>query len=363
MKNFFMILLTIFLPFCLVLLTFLILFGIRRVFQQTLETTTSFQNISVIIPFKNEQENISDLLNALNKLDYPSDKYEVVFVDDNSSDDSMKLLHQNLMNNYKVVLSSDKKYPGKKGVIDIGIQNSKFDIIAITDADCEPELNWLKSISNKIVDGNEVVFGYSPLKKENSLISKISSFENFRNYILYFSSVGLGIPYSATSRSIAFRKEVYYRLNGYSRTLETLSGDDDLFIREAVKQKLKIGTFINENSFVYSKASKSFKEYFNRKSRHLKTSHHYILKHKMMLAFWHSVNIFSLYSIVLIPFSNLLLFPFFIKIILDIVTAQTVQTKLTSDFSWYEILYLQPVYETFLIVNFIGSVIRKDKWK
>lgn len=363
MKNFFMVLLTIILPICLVLMTSLILIGLKRVFQQTPGTTTSFQNISIIIPFKNEQENISDLLNALKRLDYPSDKYEVIFVDDNSSDDSTKFLNQNSMDNYKVVLASDKKYPGKKGVIDIGIQNSKFDIIAITDADCEPESNWLKSISNKIDEGNDIVFGYSPLRKGKSLISKISSFENFRNYILYFSSVGFGIPYSATSRSIAFIKEVYYRLNGYSKTLETLSGDDDLFLREAVKQKLRIATFRNGNDLVYSKASKSFKEYFNRKSRHLKTSHHYLLKHKIMLAFWHSVNIFSLYSIVLIPFSNWYLFPFVIKMILDIVATQTVRTKLTSDFKWNEILYLQSVYETFLIVNFINSVFRKDKWK
>ncbi|WP_168026821.1 glycosyltransferase [Ignavibacterium album] len=344
-------------------MTSLILIGLKRAFQQTPGTTTSFQNISIIIPFKNEQENIPDLLNALKRLDYPSDKYEVIFVDDNSSDDSTKFLNQNLMDNYKVVLASDKKYPGKKGVIDEGIQNALFDIIAITDADCEPESHWLKSISEKISDRNDIVFGYSPFKEEKTLINKISSFENFRNFILYFSSVGLGIPYSATSRSIAFRKNIYMKLNGYSNTLETLSGDDDLFIREAVKQKLKIATFRYGNDLVYSKASKSFRDYFKRKSRHLKTSHHYLLKHQILLALWHSVNIFSLYSIVFISLSEWFLLSSVVKMVLDLTIVQKVKSKLSHNFKCYEVIFLQPVYETFLIINFINSIFRKDKWK
>lgn len=358
-----MILLTIILPVCLLFTTILILVGFKNISQRTLSRKNSFQNISVIIPFKNESTHLTELLEALKKLDYPSDKYELIFVDDNSSDNSVTLLKRSLIVNYKIISASNKKYPGKKGALDIGIQNAKFDLIAITDADCEPQLNWLKSISNKIYEGNDIVFGYSPLKPEKTLISKLASFENFRNFILYFSSVGLGIPYSATSRSIAFKKEVYFKIKGYSNTLETLSGDDDLFIRETVKQKLKISPFRDEKDLVYSSASYSFKDYFNRKSRHLKTSHHYLLRHQIILAIWHSVNIFSLYSIVLISFSKWFFFPFVLKLILDLAITQKVRSKLPHDFKWYEVLYLQPIYETFLIVNFINSLIRKDKWK
>ncbi len=344
-------------------MTILIIMGINRVFQNTSEEKTSLENISVIIPFKNEKDNLPDLLAALKKFDYPLEKYEIIFVDDNSSDESVLLLKNNLSSNYKVVSASDKKFPGKKGAIDFGLKHSRFDIIAITDADCEPEPNWLKSVSNKISEGNDIVFGYSPLQSDNKLISKISAFENLRNYILYFSSAGLGIPYSATSRSIAFRKEIYFKLNGYSNTLETLSGDDDLFIREAVKQKLKIAVFRDENDLVYSKASNSFKEYLSRKSRHLKTSHHYLIKHQLLLAVWHSINIVSVYSVLLIPASKWFLLPFITKMIFDLLLTQKVKLKLPHNFNWYEVIFLQPVYETFLIINFINSIFTKDKWK
>lgn len=337
--------------------------GLNRVFQRTKAEKTSIENISLIIPFKNEKNNIPDLLAALNKLDYPSDKYEIIFVNDNSSDESMLMLDKNLSTNYKVVSVTDKKYPGKKGALDFGIQQAKFEIIAITDADCEPEPYWLKSISYKISEGSDVVFGYSPLKAGIKLVSKISAFENLRNYILYFFSAGLGIPYSATSRSFAFRKEVYFKLNGYSNTLETLSGDDDLFIREAVKQRLKIVAFRNGNDLVYSKASDSFRDYFNRKSRHLKTSQHYLIRHQIMLAVWHTINIASVYSLLLFFVSNWFLLPFTIKMIFDLLLTQKVKSKLLHDFSLYEVIFLQPVYETFLIINFINSLFTKDKWK
>lgn len=358
-----MISISIILPVFQLVIAILVFSGLNKTLRRTLSAKTAFEKISVIIPFKNEKDNLPGLLNALNQIDYPEDKFEIIFVDDNSSDDSYLVLNNYSGNNYKILNASNKKYPGKKGVIDVGISNSQYDLIAITDADCEPQPNWLNSISAEILNGSDIVFGYSPLKKEKSLVSKISSFENFRNYILYFSASGLGIPYSATSRSIAFRKDVYFKLNGYSKTLETLSGDDDLFIREAVKQKLKISAFLSERDFVYSNASKTFKEYFSSKSRHLKTSHHYLFRHQILLAIWHSINIISIYSIALISLSELFLLPFFVKMIVDLSLSQNLKSKLQHDFKWYEVLYLQPIYETFLIFNFLNSLFRKDKWK
>lgn len=359
-----MILVSIILPICLLVLTILILMGLyNSLNKDSYEGKSSEENISIIIPVKNESGNLPKLLTRLRELNYPRDNFEVIFVDDDSEDNSLTLIEQNLQENYRLIKSTNKKYPAKKGALDIGIRSSKFNTIAITDADCEPETDWLKSISQKISQGYDVIFGYSPLKANNKLISKISPFENLRNYILYFSAVGLGIPYSATSRSLAFTKQAYNKINGYSNTLETLSGDDDLFIREAVKQKMKIGVFRNSNDLVYSNPAESFKDYFHRKSRHLKTSHHYLFKHQILLGLWHSINILSLYSIFLIILSPPFVIPFLTKMILDIFTIMKVRNNLPHEFNWLDTLRLQVFYETFLIINFINSFVKKDKWK
>lgn len=350
-------------PFLLIILSFLLVSGIKKTQEENAKINNHLINISVVIPFKNEANRIKPLLVKLQDLDYPRENFEIIFVDDQSEDNTSEIINQFAGRNFKILSLGQKEIPGKKGALEYGIKKAKFDIIAITDADCEPEKDWLKSISKKISLGYDIVFGFSPLRKKEKFISKISSFENLRNYILYFASVGLGVPYSATSRNFAFNKQAYYKINGYRNTLETLSGDDDLFIREAVKQKLKIGVFRISNDLVYSNPAESFRDYFQRKSRHLKTSHHYLFKHKVFLGIWHSINIISLYSILLTPVSGLFVFPFAIKMLSDIITIQKVKNILSHNFKWFEIIVFQIFYETFLIINFINSLITRDKWK
>ncbi|WP_337865083.1 glycosyltransferase [Ignavibacterium sp.] len=358
-----MIFVAIILPVLLLIFFFLITLGLRRTLSAKINSPAEYENISVIIAIKNEINNLPALINSLNSPDYQQDKYEIIFVDDNSEDDSYNFLESQLNHNYKIIKAINKKFNGKKGALDVGIKNAQFNLIAVTDADCLPEPHWLKSISAKISEGFDIIFGYSPLIESKSFVSKISSFENLRNYILYFASAGLQIPYSATARSFAFRKELFYQINGFENANETLSGDDDLLIREAVKIKARIGAFRFDNDLVYSSAPDSLKEYLKRKARHLKTSHHYLLQHKIFLSLWHSINIFSVYSIFLIPISNLFAIPLTIKIFLDVVLVSTIKKTLPHSFSMFEIIYLQMFYETFLIINFINSVFTKEKWK
>lgn len=353
----------IILPLFLLSYTIIIILGLRKALSAKINLPSNYENISVVIAVKNEINNLPALLNSLNKLNYDPEKYEIIFVDDNSEDDSYKFLENHLINNYKLLKATYKKFPGKKGALEIGIQNSKFDIIAITDADCKPESDWLKSISKKISEGFDIVFGYSPLEKGVSFISKLSSFENLRNYLLYFSFAGLNIPYSATARSFAFRRCAFNKINGFNNITETLSGDDDLLIREAIKYNMKVSAFRFDNDLVYSLPANSLREYLLRKSRHLKTSHYYLHKHKMLLAVWHLLNIISMYSIFLTPISYLFLIPFSVKMIIDTALVLLIRKKLPHTFGLFEVIYLQFFFEAFLAINFINSLIIKDKWK
>ena len=358
-----MTLVPIIIPILLLSYSIFIIFGLRKALSAEISLPFNYDNISVVIALKDEINNLPALLNALEQLNYDAEKYEIIFVDDNSQDDSYKFLENHLIKNYKLLKATNKIFPGKKGALNIGIQNSKFDIIAITDADCKPEPDWLKSISKKISLGFDIVFGYSPLEKGVNFVSKISSFENLRNYLLYFSFAGLNFPYSAAARSFAFRKGAFDKLSGFKNIIETLSGDDDLLIREAVKNKMKVGAFRFDNDLVYSLPANSLKEYLHTKSRHLKTSHYYLFRHKISLAIWHLLNIISIYSVFLTAVSYLFIIPFSVKMIIDTALVLLIRKKLPHDFRLFEVIYLQFFYETLLAINFINSLFKKDKWK
>lgn len=321
--------------------------------------------LSIIVAAKNEEKNIAALFDSLENLNYPKENYEVIFVDDNSDDNTHSLIQSRVANktNYKLLKAGQKEFEGKRGALQIGIENAQNNFIVITDADCKPEVNWLKSISSKLDAGYDFVFGVAPIESGKKLIEKLSAFENFRNTFLTISAVGLNVPYSASARSFAFRKSSFQRAGGYSNTTETISGDDDLLIREAVKNKMLIGTVIDPEAFVYSVSPKTFNEYLKQKKRHLQTSHHYLPKQKIFLGFWHFINIISLFIVLLTLISPLFLLPFAVKIIYDFFITTKFQQELGHSFKFYEIIYLQILYEIFIVINFFNSLSGKPEWK
>jgi poly-beta-1,6-N-acetyl-D-glucosamine synthase len=320
---------------------------------------------SIVIAAKDEANNIERLLSALNKINYPKENYEVIIVDDNSKDETLRITEKSIsmLNNFLVVKAVNKIYHGKRGALDYGISLAKHQKILITDADCTPETDWLLHHSIKISEGCKFVFGIAPFYQNDLLVNKISCYENFRNSLLSFSAAGFNIPYTASARNFSFKRDAFEKIGGYKNTTDTISGDDDLLLREAVKNNLKICTLTSVGSFVYSEAKKTFKEYFSQRARHTQSSFHYLLKQKFFLAAWHLLNIVFVLSLLLIPINIFFVIPFSTKLLGDVLTAFKYQKKFGYKFSLLEVIYLQLIYEIFLIVHFFRANFSRIEWK
>jgi cellulose synthase/poly-beta-1,6-N-acetylglucosamine synthase-like glycosyltransferase len=348
----------------LVIPNILILFLIKKLFSDN-KKGNNLENISVIVSAKNEAKNIETLVNQLKNLNYPPDKFEVILVDDNSTDETIRLMKDftTSMPNCKVLSIKLPGSAGKREALSVGIQKANYPYILITDADCHPESNWLRSYSLKFEQGYEMLFGNAPFYQRQNLVNRISCFENLRSSILSFSMASIGLPYSAAARNFGFTKKAFETIGGYTKTKETKSGDDDLLLREAVKQKLKIGIVTQPDSFVFSKTKNNFSEYLRQKARHTQTSFHYLGRHQLMLGFWHLLNLFFLLS-PLMMFANPLiglLFPS--KLMIDLLVVKSTQKQFSYKFSLIKILYLQIFYEILLVVHILNSRFAEIKWK
>ena len=324
-----------------------------------------YLNISIVVAAKNEASNLRSLISSLKSLHYPEDKFEIIIVDDESEDETFSLAKKLCadLRNCSIVKATDKKFESKRGALDIGIQNSNNPFILITDADCSPEKDWLRIYSEKFSEGYDLIIGIAPFYQTGNLVNKISCYENFRNSILAFAAVNLGVAYTASARNFGFKKEAFLKIGGYKNTTGTISGDDDLLLREVVKGKLRIGIISSPGSFVYSESKTTFKDYFSQRARHTQTSPHYLLKQRLFLATWHSLNIIFLLSPVLISMNIIFIIPFGIKILFDITVCKVQQKKFGYKFSVIESIYLQFIYEIFLIIHIIRSKTTTIKWK
>lgn len=322
------------------------------------------ENISVLIAAKNEEKNLYRLFNSLKKLNYPEENFEIIFVNDNSTDSTKKVAESFLsqFNNLKVVDAVNKKFPGKKGTIDFGIRNTNFSVVAVTDADCQPNENWLNSISS-LIKNNDIIVGLAPINQSENFVNQLSSFENFRNSMLGIWFNKLGLTFSAAARNLAFKKEVYFNINGFEGITKSLSGDDDLLIQKAVKKGYKVFYSTDIEGIVHTDSQTNFKNYFNQKKRHLSTTPFYPFNIKAALFIWHYLNIAMIFC-----FFVGFIFPFYfilpiIKILNDIIFNSIFQKKFGYTFPLNKMIILIPLYETFLIINYFSSKFGKVVWK
>jgi len=227
--------------------------------------------ISVIIPFRNESENILSSLKSIEDLYYPQEKFEVIYVDDNSTDDSFPLLIANRKKtNIRILKLPDEIFSkgNKKRAVQYGIENSKGDIIVQTDADCVHASKWLQCITKNFDADTAFVSGPVDFHKDSSLFSKMQKIE-FEGLIL--AGAGLivyGEPIICNGANAAYRKKVFEEVSGFDGNNDLSSGDD-VFLLQKISQrrKYKIKFSCDSEAVVLTNSCKNLKEFIRQRRR------------------------------------------------------------------------------------------------
>lgn len=244
----------------------------RSHFQQKQEA------ISIIVAARNEEERIGSLMESLINQDYPSDKFEIIIVNDRSTDSTATIIEQFAKHHSTITLisieSNTSDMPHKKNALRLGIEHASFEILAFTDADCIVPKQWLKEISNHYSDDVGVVAGYSPYAVEST--SSYLRYEENKNSLIAASAVGLNIAYMCTGRNFSYRKSIYNDVGGFEKIKSSISGDDDLFLQLVQKNtQWNIRYMISPESYVRTFSPKSFSQFVNQRTRHVSASKYY----------------------------------------------------------------------------------------
>lgn len=184
--------------------------------------------ISVIIPAYNECKYIGRTVKSLLAQDYPKDRYEVIVVDNNSTDNTSEIAKEL---GAKVILYKDKK--GVSPTRQAGSLAATGEIIAGTDSDTKVPPNWLRLIAQDL-SGDDFVGVTGPARTEGTWTQRagyVFGFEVHRLVGILFRGVYF------TGMNFALKKSVFDKIGGFR--VELLSGEDlDLSIRAAKHGKL-----------------------------------------------------------------------------------------------------------------------------
>ena len=184
-------------------------------------------NISLIVAFRNEEENLPALLTALQDQSYPSARTEIIFVDDNSDDNSTVLVRKFIDSGANAHLIRLKEPDaGKKKALSIAAATAKGELLIFTDADAIPDNNWIKTIVSCYIDKKPVLIA-SPVVI-NPAVSFFDRFQSLEFYSLIGTtagSFGLNDPIMLNGANFAIERNVYLDSISFLQS-HSLSGDD-----------------------------------------------------------------------------------------------------------------------------------------
>lgn len=164
--------------------------------------------ISVVVPVYNEQELLESCISALLNQEYPRDQYEIILVDNNSTDNSAAIAQQ-----FRDIRLVHEPSQGDFAARNRGIAESTGEIIAFTDADTSPRSNWLRSISRTMVDPEvQAVFGRLFFCSDSKWLNMLSAYDAEKTAYVYSQSEAE--LYFAFTCNLAVRRRAFDKL-GY----------------------------------------------------------------------------------------------------------------------------------------------------
>ena len=171
----------------------------------------SFKNISIVVPLLDEEESVRPLLNEINKaLLNKGIQYEVLFIDDGSKDNSLKIIKELNAQNKKIKYFSFQKNYGKSAAMQIGFTHASGDAIITMDADLQDDPAEIMNLLKKLDEGYDLVSGWKK-KRQDPIIKKFSS--RFFNFI---TRVMTGIKIHDFNCGLkAYRKDVVKNIKVY----------------------------------------------------------------------------------------------------------------------------------------------------
>ena len=333
--------------------------------------------VSIVIPTRNEGDYIQACLESIFKQNYPKHLFDVVVVDDYSTDETLRLAREVNETNLLVLdlmqyLGRPGEYvPNKKKALALGIKNAKGNLIITTDGDCTMNENWLSSMVNHF------------LQSEKKLITGPVMIMPARNPFAWFQQLDVmnmsaiggatmrnGSPTMCNGANLMYAKETFLEVEGFKGNHDVPTGDD-IFLMKKINERYpdSVGYVKDFDACVFTKAEKSLGGFISQRIRWISKSTGFNdWKIALTLYFAYFFNVFLIVAICftfpLSEFSWLAIAvvggtKFFADLLFNIPVAIFFR-------KWYMLLLL-PIIEVFhiLYVLLIGplSLLGTYRWK
>lgn len=262
--------------YCLLMIVYRYYFVRLPVFMPGNSTKPEPIFFTVIIPARNESKHIERCLQSVFQNRFPIQLFEVIVVDDYSEDRTADLVRK-LQNTFpQLRLLQLQDYPEirfaqayKKQAIELAIRQSKGNWIVTTDADSEVPENWLALLSTYIEIHNPVMVA-APVMffTGKGLLSVFQQLDFLSLQGITAASVSAGFHSMCNGANLAYRKDVFMEVGGFSGHEDLATGDDMLLMHQIKKQYPKrVGFLFSREAMVLTEPAESWDAFLQQRIR------------------------------------------------------------------------------------------------
>ena len=233
---------------------------------------TSLQhNVSILIAARNEGANIEKLLQSLYNQSFDKAKFEVILVDDHSSDDTsevsenFRVLHPEM--NLKLLKANGS---GKKQAISQALHAAENDIVMVTDADCELPQRWMETMVDYFVKNNlKMVLGPVLLSPADTLFEKLQVLEHLSLIASTAGSAAIGMPVMCNGANMMYDRQAALDVEKYRTDMKIASGDDMFLMEQFMKHygSKSVSFILDNEAIVKTKTMPDLKAFFRQRRR------------------------------------------------------------------------------------------------
>ena len=361
----------IFLAYCYSLL---VLFAVRgwKLHDKAMGTEHSYPFCSVVIAARNEAESIRATVESLLAQNYPKDCYEILVIDDHSTDATKQILDEIAATNTILrVFSAPDGVVGKKQALKHVLQHASGDYLLFTDADCFIGKNWIETyITYASTHKGNLYFGNicPNITSKSSFIEKCAALDFIGILGVQNGLAKIGHAFSCNGANMCITKDFY---STSYKTNETFSSGDDVFLLHSAKQidTNSIHFIQNEQATVGTNVPRTISAFFNQRCRWASKANGYKDKDAILVAF--IVYVYCLALTIAGGFACFgnktafacFIFLFLVKLCIDFILFFTTRTHFKSGrYIWLAIPF-ECVYFLYITIVPIASIFYKTKWK
>ncbi len=334
--------------------------------------------ISVIIPVRNEAANIAQLLDSLCRQQYPKSQYQVIIVNDHSTDNTWELLQQyrtpdmwlQCVNLADHTDSQQQVTAHKKKAIETGIRLAQGILIVTSDADCRFDPSWLYTIAS-FYEKQQAKFIAAPVKitTNRSLLSVFQSLDFITLQGITAASVFKRFHSMCNGANLAYEKDAFYEVNGFAGIDNIASGDDMLLMHKIYRRYPdKVFYLKNEAATVTTTPAATWKEFFHQRIRWASKADRYDDKRIFwVLLLVYLINCCFLATVIAAFWKNIWLFfgilLLIAKILIEFPFVQAVATFFGQRTLMKYFPFLQPLHIAYTIIAGWFGKFGKYEWK